>query len=56
MFAMADTKILQAILDGLTTIQDDFERLEKMVDKNFRKIDYLLDKINAKLEKRFASA
>lgn len=49
---MSDTKILQAILDGqtsiradITSIRTDVKRVEKKVDGGFEKVNGRLDKI-----------
>lgn len=42
---MSDSKILQAILDGQTSIRGDIKRMEKKVDDGFEKVNGRLDKI-----------
>ena len=49
---MADTKILQAILDGQVSIREDLKRVEKKVDDVFDSLKKLLNK----LENHFLSA
>lgn len=41
LMTMADTKILQAILDGQTQIREDLKRVEKKVEDNGDRIDKL---------------
>lgn len=38
---MSDTKMLQTIVDGQTTIREDIKKVEKKVDKNGQRIDKL---------------
>lgn len=42
---MSDTKTLQAILDGQSSIREDIKRVEKKVDDGFEKVKGRLDKI-----------
>ena len=42
---VSDSKILQAILDGQTSIRGDIKRMEKKVDDGFEKVNGRLDKI-----------
>ena len=42
---MSDTKILQSILDGQSSIRGDIIRLEKKVDNGFGEVKKRLDKI-----------
>lgn len=41
---MADTKMLQAILDGQKYIRDDIKNLEKKTEKGFKEVNSRLDK------------
>ncbi len=42
---MSDTKILQSILDGQTSIRGDIKGLEKKMNDGFDKVNSRLDKI-----------
>ncbi len=42
---MADTKVLQAILDGQVSIREDIKRVEKKVEDGFNKLAKMVDKL-----------
>ena len=44
---MADTKILQAILDSQTTMRNKLDGLERKVDEGFKEVNKRLDTIGA---------
>ena len=46
---MADTKILQAILDGQVQIREDVKRLEKKVDAGFEETKERIDKLGLQI-------
>lgn len=42
---MADTKVLQAILDGQVSIREDIKRLESKVDQGFKNVNERIDNV-----------
>ncbi len=46
---MADTKVLQAILDGQVQIRDDIKKFKSEVNDRFDKVDERIDKLGLQI-------